>query len=139
MSLQGPIVIVAETADAALVQTLSRAGASPVVEARWSDAPSVVSSVKPGAVVVADVTLANPTYAEALAQKIAECEPFLPMIARLRDDDQVLLGALPVPADARPECLVARIASALRLRTLHATVLDRARALKAERSALADI
>ena len=139
MSLLGPIVVVAEEPDTLLVQALAKAGAHPVVEARWCDAPSVVSSVNPGAVVIADLAAANSTFADALAERIAQSEPFLPMIARLHDDDRVLPGTLPVPADAPPERLAARVALALRLRTLHATVLDGARMLKSERNIVADI
>jgi hypothetical protein len=135
MPLQGPIVIVAEAPDAALTRALSSAGASPVVESRWSDAPSTVSSSNPGVVVVGDLAGANRTFAEALAQKIAQSEPLLPLIVRLRDQETMMLpGALPIAIDAPVEQLVTRIASALRLRALHATVLARARTLPTERS-----
>jgi hypothetical protein len=135
MPLQGPIVIVAEAPDAALARALSSASAFPVVQSRWSDAPATVSSSSPGVVVVGDLAGANKTFAEALAQKIAQSEPVLPLIVRLRDEETMVLpGALPIAFDAPVEQLVARIASALRLRALHATVLARARTLRTDRS-----
>jgi hypothetical protein len=139
MPLQGPIVVVAEAPDGALVRALSSAGAFPVVETSWSDAPATVSTSKPGAVVVADLAGANKTFAEALAQKIGQSEPLLPMIVLLRDEDTVTLpGALPIASDAPPERLVGRISSALRLRALHATVLARAGKLRTEHNIVAE-
>ena len=46
---------------------------------------------------------------------------------------------LPIAADAPVERLIARLAAALRLRALHATVLGRARTLKAERNIVAEM
>jgi GGDEF domain-containing protein len=50
-----------------------------------------------------------------------------------------LPDALPIEADAPVERLVARVSGALRLRALHATVLGRARTLKAERNIVAEL
>src|SRR5262245_51153583 len=135
MSLQGPIVVVAENPAGGLIQAFTAAGAFPIIEARWADAASAIASIKPAAVVLAEADAIDPQTVVALAQQIARAEPFMPVIARTRDDSPpVLAGALPVAADAPVGRLVARLAWALRLRALHATVLGRARALKSERN-----
>ena len=50
-----------------------------------------------------------------------------------------LPDALPVSEDAPVERLIARVVSAQRLRTLHATVLGRAQTLKDERNIIAEL
>ena len=66
--------------------------------------------------------------------------PYLPAIVRVRED-----AAPPCPTRCRlpktrpVERLIARVVSAQRLRTLHATVLGRAQALKDERNILAEL
>ena len=140
MSLQGPIVVVAEQSQAALLQALAGAGAFPVIEARLTDAPAAVASIKPSAVVLADAEPVDPKAAQALAEEIRRTEPFLPLFARVADGNaSVLPGTLPIPADMPTERLVPRIAMALRLRALHATVLGRAKALKTDRNIIADL
>src|SRR5262249_14263568 len=53
--------------------------------------------------------------------------PFMPIIARVaKERPAVIPTALPVSVDEPPARLVTRLRSALRLRTLHATVLRRA-------------
>src|SRR5471030_1455940 len=54
MSLQGPMIVVAENPAAELVQALSAAGAFPIIEAKWADAPTAFVAVKPAAVVIAE-------------------------------------------------------------------------------------
>jgi uncharacterized protein (DUF2252 family) len=66
--------------------------------------------------------------------------PYLPAIVRVREDGAPALpNALPVPEDASVEQLIARVVSAQRLRTLHATVLGRAQTLKDERNIVAEL
>ena len=139
MSLQGPIVIVAEKPDGSLVEALTAAGAFPVVEAGWADAAGAILSIRPSAVVLAEPAC-NRDAALALERQIAASEPYLPVIARTAENAApALANALPVAADAPVERLVARLASALRLRALHATVIGRAARLEAERNILAEI
>jgi len=140
MSLQGPIVVVAEKPAAGLVQAFTAAGAFPVVEACWADAPGAVASIKPSAVVLAEPNAPDAEVARALEAQLAASEPHIPVIARTRDDEAIALAnALPVAADAQVDQLVARLTSALRLRALHATVLGRAGTLLAERNIVAEI
>jgi hypothetical protein len=140
MSLQGPIVLVAEKPAGGLVQAFTSAGAFPIIETRWSDAPAAVGSIKPSAVVLAEPDPADPGAALALAREIDSANPLVPVIARVRDGAAPALpDALPISADAPVERLIARLSSALRLRALHATVLGRARSLKSERNIVADM
>ena len=77
MFLQGPIVIVAEKPVEGLIQAFSDAGAYPVVETHWIDAPSAIASIKPSAVVITDANGVSPKAAEALAKSLSESEPYL--------------------------------------------------------------
>ena len=80
---------------------------------------------------VADPDIADFQAAGALSALIAGAVPYLPAIVRVRDDAAPALpDALPVAEDAPVERLIARVVSAQRLRTLHATVLGRAQALR---------
>ena len=54
MSLQGPMIVVADHPATGLVEALGAAGAFPVVEAKWADAPTAFVAVKPAAVVIAE-------------------------------------------------------------------------------------
>ena len=54
MSLQGPLIVVAEQPAAGLIEALGSAGAFPIVETDWADAPSAFLTVKPAAIVIAD-------------------------------------------------------------------------------------
>ena len=140
MSLQGPIVVVAEKPAEGLVQAFTAAGAFPVVEARWADAPGAVVSIKPSAVVLAEPQPPDTAVAQALEAQIAASEAYMPVVARAREDDAIpLANALPVAEDAEVALLVARLTSALRLRSLHATVIGRARTLLSERNIVAEL
>jgi len=131
MSLQGPIVVVAEQKDAELVAGLAAEGAFPVVEAHWCDAADAIARIEPSAVVVAGPAK-SPADATALRAAIAVAgAAYLPVIARVTDAAlAALAGALPIAANASPARIAVRLASALRVRTLHTTALRRAAALK---------
>src|SRR6185295_12604257 len=101
MSLQGPIVVVAEKPAEGLVQAFTAAGAFPVVEARWADAAGAVASIKPSAVVLAEPAQPEGAAAQALAAQIAASEAYTPVIARACEKGVVTLpDALPVAEDA---------------------------------------
>ncbi len=139
MSLQGPIVVVADSPSASLVQALADAGAFPVVEAVWSEACEALSSIKPGAVVLAEADEPDPSLARALEEKIAESESYVPVVARIRDGAICAIAdALPVSETAPAGQIVARLNAAARLRALHATVLGRAKDLQTERNIIAE-
>jgi GGDEF domain-containing protein len=128
MSLQGPMVVVADNPAPDLVEALGAAGAFPVVESRWTDAPSTFISVQPAAVVLADPGPASdPKAAETLGLQIkTRSGPFIPLIGRTRSDlSMAIAGCLPIDAEASATRLVARLQMALRVRALHAAVLRR--------------
>jgi GGDEF domain-containing protein len=135
MSLQGPLVVVAEAPAPDLVEALAAAGAFPVVETRWSDAPAAFVSIQPSAIVVAEPgPAADAEAARTLYLQIKTRNgPFVPLIGRaLADRPAAIPDGLPVDAGASADRLVARLRSALRVRALHATVLRRAETLAAQ-------
>ena len=112
MSLQGPILIVADEPAMGLAQALTAAGAFPIIEttlARCVDGARRRSSRRqswrrePGT--------ADAAAATALAQKLAKIAPIVPMVVRLRDDKPCALAdAVTVAEDAAAERLIARLA-----------------------------
>lgn len=134
MSLQGPIVVVAEQKDAALVAALGAAGAFPVVEVTWRDGPAAIGRIEPAAVLLPDLQPpADVMLVEKLVRAIAaQRGPYMPVLARLPELGPAVPDALPIAADASPERVIDRLISAQRVRTLHATALRRAESLKHE-------
>jgi GGDEF domain-containing protein len=127
MSLPGPILVVTDRHDRKLITALSAAGAFPVVESALNDAAGAILRVEPAAVLFADAD-ASPvqSVADALTDAIeAAPAPFMPVMARVADCGATILDVLPISANAPCEQVVARLGSALRVRTLHATVLRR--------------
>src|SRR5688572_3585080 len=121
MSLQGPMVVVADNPAPDLVEALGAAGAFPVVETRWADAPSAFISIQPSAVVLAEAGPASDLKAaDALGLQIQTRNgPFVPLIGRARSDVGLAIpGGLPIDADASATRLVARLRMALRVRAL---------------------
>ena len=128
MSLQGPMIVVADGPATDLVDALVAAGAFPIVETKWGDAPTAFHSVKPTAVVIAEPGApADETAARMLCRQIATANgSIVPVIARVRGDQEAALPiALAADAALPVERLIARLQSALRVRALHATVLRR--------------
>src|ERR1041384_2817683 len=93
MSLQGAMIVVADTPATDLVEALRAAGAFPIVEAKWTDAPTAFVAVKPAAVVIAEPG-APPSEASArmLSLQLATVNgPIVPAIARtLADKDAAI-------------------------------------------------
>ena len=136
MALQGPFVVVADSPAPDIVGALRSAGAFPVVETDWAEASAALASIQPEAVVLAG-PCGEPDRASALVKALAvgleeRSGAFVPVVACIRED-----AAAPVPealcigASAPVERLVSRLGSALRIRTLHSTVLRRTRTLAA--------
>jgi len=128
MSLQGPMIVVAEDPAADLVEALGAAGAFPIVEAKWADAPTAFVAVKPAAVVIAEPgPPANEAAARMLSLQIATVAgPIVPTIALAHGNmDAAIPIALTADASLPVARLIARLQSAMRVRTLHATVLRR--------------
>ena len=101
MSLQGPLIVVAEQPATELVEALSTAGAFPIVESKWADAPAAFVTVKPAAIVIAEPGApANIASARMLGLQVATVNgPIGPVIARVCGNDD---AAVPIalPADA---------------------------------------
>jgi hypothetical protein len=128
MSLQGPLIVVAEQPAAELVEALSTAGAFPIVESKWADAPAAFVTVKPAAIVIAEPGApANIASARMLCLQVATVNgPIIPVVARVcGDDDAAVPIALPADATLPVDRLLARLQFAMRVRALHATVLRR--------------
>jgi GGDEF domain-containing protein len=134
MSLQGPIVVVGDHMSPDLVTALGEAGAFPVVETPWENAPAAITKIEPAAVVLtAREAPADSGTGLALAGALGDRCPYMPVLARMKASAKPFTPtALAIAADA-PTCrIVARLASAQRVRTLHATALRRAEAFAAE-------
>ena len=136
MSQQGPILVVATGGRPPFAAALDEAKLFPVVDVDWADAASAVKQLDPGAVLASAPGMDNRSLAE-LAGRIASCAPYLPLIVI---DPQTPLPDNAIPFahdDDHPERLLARINSALRVRSLHATVMRRLDARR--RVAMSDV
>ncbi len=122
------MIVVAEKPATDLVQALSEAGAFPIVEAKWADAPTAFVAIKPSAVVIAEP---GPPPSEAssrmLCLQIATVAgPIVPAIAFAGGDlDTAIPIALSSDIALPVARMIARLQSAMRVRALHATVLRR--------------
>jgi hypothetical protein len=124
MSQQGPVIVVSTAGRPSFATALDQAKIFPVIDASWSDAPRAVETLQPAAVLVAmqDTTEQG---LDTLARRIAAQQPYLPLIAV---DPHIILpeNALPFShAGGNSDRLLARLRAALRVRTLHATVMRR--------------
>ncbi len=130
MALLGPLLVVAESPAVDLRDALSEAGAFPIVEAVWGAAPAAVAEVQPVAIVIAPrQTAPSGRKLGALIECVARRSgPIMPVIVVSGPHTPAIPDALPVPSEDAPERLIARLRAALRVRTLHATVMRRARA-----------
>jgi len=122
------MIVVADNPAADLVDALSAAGAFPIIETKWADAPTAFVAVKPTAVIIAEPGAApSETAARMLCLQIATANGIIvPVIARVHGDQEAAIPiALPADAGLPVERLVARLQSAMRVRALHSTVLRR--------------
>ena len=130
MALQGPFAVIADTPAPDVVEALRKAGAYPVVETGWSDAPAALTSIEPEAVLAAE-PCPDQDSADAVAQALAEQQVkgsgfYMPLFACSHDDSAApIAGALTIAAHTAPARIVDRLTAALRKRTLHGTVLRR--------------
>jgi hypothetical protein len=134
MALQGSFAVIADNPAPEIVEALRAAGAFPVIEATWIDAPAALASIEPEAVILAE-SCADQARLGTLAKTLTERRQaggglYMPVMACTRDDGAACLpDALPIAANAPVGRLVRRLSTALRLRNLHATVLRRTRTL----------
>jgi GGDEF domain-containing protein len=128
MSLQGPIIVVAEALAPPLAEALAAAGAFPVVEAGREEIAGAVASVEPAAIILAGSAGRSALKLGGdLARAVdASARSYVPVIAWISGDQRSPFDwALPVDADEPHARLIARLRAALRVRTLHAAVLRR--------------
>src|SRR5882672_11081030 len=115
MALLGPMVVVAETSAADVLDVLSKAGAFPIVETRWADAPAAIAEIQPVALAIADPH-GNPPerHRRALMQCVdARGGPVMPVMTLVDGDaPPVIPDALPIGLDDSTDRLVARLRSA---------------------------
>jgi hypothetical protein len=143
MSQQGPILIVSSDGWPPFVTALDEAQMFPVIETGWADAPRAITQVQPAAVLAA-VSGAVETRLTALAERIAARKPYIPLIAVgpkgvLGESSALPDNAVPFTQVGRNfDRLVARLRAALRIRTLHATVLRRLEDKAASQTRLPD-
>ena len=131
MSQQGPILVVSTARRPSFAATLDLAKLFPVVETEWADAVRAVEQVQPAAVLAATSDTDAAGLAE-LAARVAARQPYLPLIAvdpRVTHPDNVIpffQTQMPqTQGGSGSDRLVARLRAALRVRSLHATVMRR--------------
>lgn len=124
MSQQGPILIVSTGGRPSFAAALHETKLFPVVDAGWADAARAIQQLRPGVVLVSSSGINKPAF-EALAREIGGCQPYLPLIV-VDPETRLSDNAIPFAhSDDRPERLLARLNSTLRVRSLHATVMRR--------------
>jgi GGDEF domain-containing protein len=138
MSLQGPVVVVAEQPLPDLVAAISAAGAFPVIEASCAQASAAIAAADPCAIVLADAHAASdPGLGESLTRSMTRRAPIVPVVACAAANDPLSYReALALPVDAAPSAVATRLSSVLRVRALHASVLRRAEAARSAGHAL---
>jgi len=129
MSQQGPILVVSTARRPSFAATLDVGRLFPVVETEWADAVRAVEQVQPAAVLAATTDTDAAGLAE-LAARVAARQPYLPLIAvdpQVPHPDNVIpfFQTQTLQTQGGSDRLVARLRAALRVRSLHATVMRR--------------
>ena len=137
MSQQGPVIVVSTAERPSFAAALDEARIFPLIDTVLAEASRAIQQLQPAAVLVAMSQTLEPGFA-ALAQQIAAARPYLPLIAV---DPIISLpgNAIPFTQSAKnSDRLIARLRAALRVRTLHTTVMRRLDDEPAARPALPD-
>jgi hypothetical protein len=124
MPQQGPILIVSTAGRPPFAEALDEAKLFPVIETSWAEAGRAVAQVQPAAVITT-ATGSDQMRLIELANQIARREPYLPLIAV---DPEIALPDNAIAffhAQSHPNRLLARLNAALRIRSLHSTVMRR--------------
>src|SRR6266849_3865678 len=124
MSQQSPIIVVSTAKRPLFATALDDAKIFPIIDSTWANASRAIEQLQPAAVLVAMSEAVEADF-EALAKQIAARQPYLPLIA--------VDPRAPLPENAIPfsqsggnfDRLIARLRAALRIRTLHSTVMRR--------------
>ena len=132
MSHEASIVCVSEGKPSGMAAVLNADLRYSLIEMTLEEAPAKIKGAQPAAVVIAakrpDVHLI-----EAIARQMRELEgPHVPILADVPDAFNDAASVLPIACDAPPARVAARLASALRIRSLNAIVLRRAKAQQSD-------
>jgi len=132
MSLQGPVVVIAEEDASELTDALTAAGATPFA-CIWAQAAAAIRASRPVGVIVNTDSVPPDDILDAVLDELDDqIEPFLPVLARASAAGApVIEDALPISPRTTVQGIVARLASALRVRTLEIIVAERAAAFQA--------
>jgi hypothetical protein len=138
MSQQGPIIVVANADRPPFAAALETAQIFPIIDTVWADAARAVEAMQPAAVIVAASSdMVAPRFG-ALANAIAARKPYLPLIA-VDPEGMLPENAIPFASGGGHfDRLPARLRAALRVRTLHSTVMRRLDDERAQPAALPD-
>jgi hypothetical protein len=124
MSQQGPILVVSTAKQPSFAASIDIGRLFPVVETEWADAVRAVEQVQPAAVLAATSDTDAAGLAD-LATRVAARQPYLPLISvdpRIPHPDNVIPF---FQAQGGSDRLMSRLRAALRVRSLHATVMRR--------------
>src|SRR5258708_14216698 len=124
MSQQGPIIVVSNAQRASFASALDDAKIFPIIDTAWADASRAIEQMQPAEVRVGMSGGVEGDF-KILAKRIAARQPYLPLVAV---DPKTSLPENAIPfsqASGNFDRLVARLRAALRIRTLHATVMRR--------------
>ena len=121
---QGLILVVSDDKPPASSAVLGEA-MFPLVEASWAEASRAVTQLHPAAVICAAGEGTDAHIQTVLARQISAAQPYLPLLV-IDPKDMLPENAIPFSqANGKGDRLIARLRAALRLRTLHTTVLRR--------------
>jgi hypothetical protein len=137
MSQPGPIIVVSKAEPLSFASALDEAKIFPNNDIGWADAPRAIEQLQPAAVLAVLSEVVEPRFV-ALAKQIAARQPYLPLIAV---DPGTSLPANAIPfsqSGGNFDRLATRLRAALRVRTLHATVMRRLGDDPAARTTLPD-
>lgn len=124
MSSQGAVVTVSGVAHATPVPGLARSDLPGRIDTTWDDVHRLIEATPPAAVIAA-VTAETTIRLDALAACVAELQPYVPLIA-IGAEPPYAANVLSFALHGNDgERLGARLRAALRVRSLHGTVLRR--------------
>ena len=121
---QGPIIVVSDDKQPAFMAALGENATFPVIETTWAEASRAVAQLHP-AIVLAAAKQSAGAELEALARQIADIKPYLPLLV-IEPKGNLPENAIPFSkGHGSWDRLLPRLRAALRVRTLHTTVLRR--------------
>jgi hypothetical protein len=125
MSLQqGPIIVVSDDQQPAFMAAVGEGGLFPVIETTWAEASRAIAQLHPALVIAAASENAGAKL-ELIAGQIIGIQPYLPLLV-IEPKGALPENAIPFSqASGNWDRLLPRLRAALRVRSLHATVLRR--------------